>query len=223
MISGFLKLLERQYAPQLDEDAQQYIWYAVDGAKRMRAMLEALLEYSRIGTRGRPFAPTDCTMVLEQTLDGLRLLIEEDNAQVTYDALPVVMADEIQLERVFQNLVVNALKFQPKQDAHQPCVHIAVLSKKVEMLDYKRAASAFPVDSEVWLFSVQDNGIGIKSAQMGQLFKVFQRLHTREEYPGTGIGLASCKKIVERHGGMIWANSEWGQGTTFYFVLPKHS
>ena len=201
MVASYLQLLERRYKGELDSDADEFIAYAVDGASRMQTLLHDLLAYSRVGTRGKPFARTDSGEVLDQTLVNLKVAIEESGAEVHRDGLPVVMADATQLGQVFQNLVGNAIKFHGEE---APCVHIGVEEQGAE-----------------WVFSVQDNGIGIEEEYSERIFLIFQRLHTRNEYPGTGVGLAICKKIVERHGGRIWLESELGKGSTFYFTFPN--
>jgi PAS domain S-box-containing protein len=200
MVSSYLQLLERRYQDQLDADAREFIAYAVDGATRMQALINALLSYSRVGTRGKPFEPTDCAIILDRVLVNLKVAIEESDAVVTHDPLPTVMADGVQLTQVFQNLIANAIKFHGER---RPEVHIG----------------AQHTDAE-WLLSVRDNGIGIDPQHYERIFVIFQRLHSREEYPGAGIGLAICKKIVERHGGRIWVESQPGAGSTFYFTIP---
>jgi light-regulated signal transduction histidine kinase (bacteriophytochrome) len=167
----------------------------------MQEMINALLELSRVGTRGEAPAPTDVEAVIERTLKVLKRAIEETEAEVTHDPLPTVMADEAQLAQVFQNLIANAIKF--RREGVPPRVHISAEQRGDE-----------------WMFSVADNGIGIDPDQAERIFQIFQRLHTREEYEGTGIGLALCKRIVERHGGRIWVASEVGHGSTFTFTLP---
>jgi PAS domain S-box-containing protein len=201
MVKSFLQLLEQRYGEQLDSKAEEYIAYAVDGAERMQEMIKALLDLSRVGTRGKEPAPTDAEAVLERTLTSLSRAIEENDATVTHDPLPTVMADQAQLAQVFQNLIANGIKFQ--RDGVPPHVHVSAEQK-----------------GDKWLFAVEDNGIGIAPEQTERLFQIFQRLHTREEYEGTGIGLALCRRIVERHDGRIWVESEVGEGSTFYFTLP---
>jgi len=200
MVRSYLQLLERRYKGSLDTDADDFIAFAVDGATRMQTMINDLLTYSRVGTKGKPFEPTDCGVVLRGVLANLKVAIEESGAVVTHDDLPTVMADDVQLTQLLQNLIGNAIKFHGDLP---PEVHIGVECKDGE-----------------WLFSVQDNGIGIDPQHFERIFAVFQRLHSRSEYPGTGIGLAICKKIVERHGGRIWVESEPGKGSTFYFTMP---
>jgi hypothetical protein len=168
----------------------------------MHTQINDLLTYSRVGTRGNPFRPTDSSQVLQRVLTNLKIAIEESAAVVTYDdGLPTVMADEVQLVQLIQNLIGNALRFRGDPS---PEIHFGVTHTEKE-----------------WTFSVRDNGIGIDSAYTERIFRIFQRLHTRSEYEGTGIGLAVCKKIVERHSGRIWVESEPGRGSTFYFTLPK--
>jgi len=175
-------------------------------------LINDLLAYSRVGTRGKPFATADGNEVLKRALGNLKLAIEESGARITHDSLPGVVADGTQLMQLFQNLISNALKFRSLQ---RPCeVHVSV--------SWQRAIQAERPRLE-WLFAVRDNGIGIEGKYFDRIFIIFQRLHTREQYPGTGIGLAVCKKIVERHGGRIWVESELEKGSTFYFTLPRIS
>ena len=195
-----MELMKRRYAGKLDSDADEFIDFAVDGANRMQTLINDLLAYSRVGTRGKPLTPTDCTFVLEQLLMNLEVAIDESGAVVTHDPLPTVMADGSQLAQVFQNLIGNAIKFKGEEP---PRIHIAVEQRGGE-----------------WVFSVADNGIGIDPESFDRIFEIFQRLHGRDEYSGTGIGLAVCKKLVERHGGRMWVESESGQGSTFYFTIP---
>lgn len=201
MVSSYTQLLAERYQGQLDDKAQKYINYAVDGALRMQVLINDLLAYSRIGTRGKPLEPTDTGIVLAEAVRNLKMQIDEAKAGITNDALPEVRADASQLVLVFQNLLGNALKFRGEEAPH---VHISAKDAGRE-----------------WQFSVRDNGIGIEPDYADKVFVIFQRLHTREEYPGSGIGLAICKKIVERHGGRIWFESEFGKGSTFYFTVPK--
>jgi light-regulated signal transduction histidine kinase (bacteriophytochrome) len=206
MVASFVGLLKERYQGQLDSDADEFIAFAVDGAKRMQRLIDDLLEYSRIATRGQPLQPTDAEAALDDALWNLGLAIEDVGATVTHDPLPTVRADPTQLMQLLQNLIGNALKFGSSEP---PRVHVS-------------ARETFEVSetSKVWEFSVRDNGIGIDPQYHDRIFGVFQRLHTRTEYPGTGIGLAICKKIVERHGGRIWVESQLGHGATFYFTLP---
>lgn len=201
MISSYTELLARRYQGQLDERADKYIHYIIDGARRMQSLVSDLLELSRVGTKGRTLRPIDSTAVLMQILRGMRLLLEENNAEVTYDQLPTVVFDPPQLGQLFQNLIANAVKFRREAP---PRVHISAHR-----------------DEDMWVISVQDNGIGIAPDSVGPIFEVFKRLHARDEYPGTGVGLAIAKKIVERHGGEIWLESTLGEGTTFFFTTPS--
>jgi PAS domain S-box-containing protein len=202
MITSYLELLERRYQGQLDARADQFIGYAVDGAKRMQTLIHDLLSYSRVGTLNRPWVLVDCEAMVTRVLTNLQVAIAESRAAITHDPLPQVNADPTQLAQVFQNLISNAIKFC---GASSPQVHIGCEHTPNQ-----------------WLFSVRDYGIGIESEYIDRIFLIFQRLHTRSEYPGTGIGLAICKKIVERHGGQIWVESEPSRGSTFYFTLPEN-
>ena len=199
MITSFTQLLVSRYRGNLDTDADEFIHFIADGAKRMSSLINDLLEYSRVGTRGRPLSPTDCSTVFELACNNLRVAIEEAGATITSDPLPKVMGDEIQLIQLFQNLIGNAVKFRGEQPVE---VHVGVEPQKGN-----------------WLFRISDNGIGIEPQHAERIFIIFQRLHNRLQYPGTGIGLAICKKIVERHGGRIWVESEPGAGATFCFLL----
>jgi light-regulated signal transduction histidine kinase (bacteriophytochrome) len=202
MVASYVQLLARRYKGKLDADADDFIAYTVDGANRMQRMINDLLAYSRVGTRGKPFELTDCQAILDQVLVNLKVAIEEGSAAITQDLLPIVMADESQMAQLFQNLIDNAIKFRGEAS---PRVHISAEQKEKD-----------------WVFSVRDNGIGIDPQYHERIFMIFQRLHDRGEYPGTGMGLAICKKIVERHGGRIWVESELGKGSTFYFTISKH-
>jgi PAS domain S-box-containing protein len=202
MIGSYTQLLERRYGDKLDSDAREFMGFIVDGATRMKQLIEDLLAYSRVGTRGKELRPVPAQAALDRALVNLRAAIESSGAQITHDALPEVNGDDTQLTQLFQNLVGNAIKFR-KQD--EPLrVHVGVQDAGDE-----------------WRFSVADNGIGIERQYFERIFMVFQRLHTRDEYPGTGIGLAICKKVVDRHGGRIWVESAQGKGSTFIFTLPK--
>lgn len=200
MITGYTNLLSKRYRGKLDASADEFIGFAVDGAQRMRVLINDLLTYSRVGSQARQPEATDCELVLSQALAGLELAIHESGAKVTHDPLPTVDGDQVQLGQLFQNLISNALKYRNGQ---QPIVHIGCERRENE-----------------WLLWIRDNGIGIDPRFSEKIFVIFQRLHTREQYPGTGIGLAVCKRIVERHGGKIWVESEPGEGSTFYFTLP---
>jgi PAS domain S-box-containing protein len=199
MVTSYLQLLERRYKDRLDGDALEFIAYAVDGSNRMKTLINDLLAYSRMGTRGKEFAPTDCEGVLARVLKNLEVAIAETKASITHDPLPQVLGDDVQLESLLQNLIGNSLKFRGKQ---KPKIHIGAEQ-----------------DGDRWVFSVRDNGIGIDPQYFERIFIIFQRLHNREEYSGTGIGLAISKRIVERHGGRIRLESKPGEGSTFRFTL----
>ena len=200
MITSYLQLLQRRYQGHLDDKADRYIHFAVDGASRMQNLIKDLLEYSRVGTENKEPESIDCEFLLNKVLSDIKAVIKENNATVSHDTLPKVMADSIQIIQVFQNLILNGIKFHGEQ---APKIHIAAGKRANE-----------------WVFSVQDNGIGIDPQYSERIFEIFKRLHTREQFSGTGIGLAICKKIIERHGGRIWVESELGKGSTFYFTLP---
>jgi PAS domain S-box-containing protein len=200
MVASYTQLLAKRYKGKLDADADEFIAYAVDGATRMQALINDLLTYSRVGTRGKDFKPTNSEAVLERTLKNLQNAVEESGAKVTYDTLPTLMADDMQLGQLFQNLIGNALRFHGEEP---PRIHVSAQKNENQ-----------------WVFSVHDNGIGIDPEFTERIFIIFQRLHKRREYPGTGIGLAICKKIVERHGGRIWVESKPEKGSTFYFTIP---
>ncbi len=233
VVSGFAQLLEQRYKGRLDENADDFIEYIVNGALRMQQLIRDLLDYSRVTTRGNPFKPANCDLVMQKALTNLKASIEESSAVITADPLPVVTADESQLVHLFQNLIGNAVKYRKKDEpphihvsAKQladPAVHSSLRLHPAVTSASGASAGRIPHSAleTGWLFSVQDNGIGIDPQYFDRIFQVFQRLHKREEYPGTGIGLAICKKIVERHGGSIWVNSEPGKGSTFLFTLPK--
>jgi signal transduction histidine kinase len=194
-------LLERRYEDELDEEGEEFLEYAVDGADRMREMIDALLQYSRVEIQGDPLKPVELDAALEDVLANLQLQLEETDATVTTESLPRVEGDGNQLRQVFQNLLENALTYSGDEP---PEIDISA----------ERAGRE-------WIISVSDNGIGIDPGEIDAIFEVFERLHSREEYPGTGIGLALCERIVERHGGDIWVDSEPGEGTTFYVSLPR--
>lgn len=233
MVASFVQLLAERYRGQLDADADDFIGFAVEGAKRMQALILDLLEYSRVNRFGNPPEPTDCETLLTHTLHDLELRIAETGAVITHDPLPVVRVDPVQFGQVLQNLIGNALKFH---GAEPPRVHISArrvggeaTSERVEERKGEGESSLPFAHSPTrpllsyWQFSVRDNGIGIAPEYAEQVFGIFRRLHSREAYPGTGIGLALCKRIVERHGGRIWVESAPGQGATFMFTLPAQS
>jgi PAS domain S-box-containing protein len=201
MVGSYTQLLARRYRGKLDDDADEFIGYVVEGVARMQALINDLLAYSRVRTRESDMGTVEVGRVIDRLLIDLGPSIEEADAEITSDPLPSVQGDAGQLGQLFQNLVANAIKF--RRDASPPRVHIGAVRQEEE-----------------WHFSVADNGIGIAPEFRDRIFVIFQRLHSRDEYPGTGIGLAICKKIVERHGGRIWVESEPGEGTTFHFTLP---
>jgi PAS domain S-box-containing protein len=201
MVASFTQLLSKKYSGKLDETADRYINFAVDGAKRMQQLITDLLAFSRINSRELDLRPVECDKVVRLTLQNLKVAIDESGAAIECDPLPVLMADATQLGQVFQNLIGNAIKF--RGDA-PPRIHVAARDRGAD-----------------WVFSVRDNGIGIDPKHADRIFQIFQRLHTREQYPGTGIGLAVCKKTVERHGGHLWVESQPGGGSNFLFAMPK--
>lgn len=202
MVTSYLQLLERRYKEKLDQDAEEFIGFAVDGASRMQTLIQDLLTYSRVGTRGAAFEPTDCNEVLGRVLTNLEVAIEESGAEISCGTLPNIAVDSSQLSQLLQNLIGNAIKFRGDSP---PRIQVEAQQR-----------------DEDWLFSVRDNGIGIDPRHGERIFQVFQRLHGIGQYQGTGIGLAVCKKIAERHQGQIWVESEEGAGATFYFTIPAH-
>ena len=201
MVTNYLQLLQERYQGKLDSNADEFVDFAREGAQRMQVLITDLLQYSRVGTKPKEFRPVETQKVLKDSLANLTVAIEESQAKVTYDSLPTVQGDPVQLTQLFQNLIGNAIKFRGDLPLR---VHVGVAK-----------------DNGAWQFSVSDNGIGIAPKDFERIFVIFQRLHARKKYPGTGIGLAVCKKIVERHGGRIWVESELGKGTTFYFTVPR--
>lgn len=201
MIHSYLDLVGRRYEDELDDDAEEFIEYATDGAERMRRMIDDLLTYSRIGTSDAEFDSVDCRIVLDRVLENLQIAIEETDAEVTADALPTVIADGQQLVQLFQNLVSNAISYASDAD---PRIHV----------------SASETD-DGWRFSVSDNGVGIKEEKFEEVFEIFSSGSNGTD--STGIGLAICKKIVARHGGEIWVESQPGVGSTFHFTIPDRN
>lgn len=201
MVASYTQLLGKRYKDKLDDDARDFINFAVDGANRMQRLINDLLEYSRVTTKGNPFVNADLSAVVDLAVANLHEKIMETGSVITKESLPVINGDEIQLMRVFQNLIDNAIKFKGK-DAPRIYINSNETRGKV-------------------IISVKDNGIGIESKYKDKVFVIFQRLHSHSNYPGTGIGLAICKRIIERHGGNIWLESVPGNGTTFYFTLNK--
>ena len=200
MITSFLQLLEKRYHAALDEDGKKFIHFAVDGAKRMQSLIQDLLSLSRVQTRAKVPMQTDCAKIFRDSVDNLQIAIAEAGATVTCDSLPTVVADATQMTQLFQNLIDNALKFRGPVPGR---IHVGAVRKGSE-----------------FEFSVADNGTGIEEQYYDRIFGIFQRLHAGGEFPGTGIGLAVCKKIVERHGGRIWVESTPGKGSVFHFTIP---
>jgi signal transduction histidine kinase len=201
MVASYMQLLQQRYGSGLNAEAHEFIGFAVDGAKRMQSLIDDLLTYSRVGTKARPLEPTACSEVLDTTLATLRMTASESGAQVRCATMPVVMGDREQLTQLFQNLICNAIKFR---DEEPPRIEVRAVD-----------------DGACWRFEVEDNGIGIAPEYFDRIFVMFQRLHSRRAYEGTGIGLAICKKIVERHGGRIWVEPAPQHGSIFKFTLPK--
>ncbi len=200
-VASCMQMLEKKYKNKLDANADQYIHHAVESSVRMKALILDLLAYSRIGTKGKPPQQVHCEQILDQTVKNLRSAVAEAGAVITHDPLPTIPADDSQLLQVFQNLIGNAIKFHSDGP---PQIHVSAVKNKKE-----------------WIFSVKDNGIGIESRHLDRIFVIFQRLHKRSQYEGTGMGLAIVKKVVERHGGRVWVESAFGSGTTFYFTIPS--
>jgi two-component system, chemotaxis family, sensor kinase Cph1 len=201
MITSFLQLLERRYKDQLDQDANEFIAYAVDGAKRLDSMIKDLLEYSRVANKKIQFTDVDLEQVLQQITSNLNILINENKTSLSYDQLPIIRGDKNQMILLFQNLISNAIKYRLDE---APQIHIS--SKK---------------DEDNFIFAVKDNGMGIDPQHLERIFTIFQRLHNHDEYEGSGIGLSIAQRIVHQHGGEIWAESEPGKGSTFYFTIPN--
>ncbi|MGH2653507.1 MAG: PAS domain S-box protein [Actinomycetota bacterium] len=200
IVAGYAQLLTKRYRGTLGQDADEFIEYMVDGVRRMQALIDALLQYSRVGRKGREMAPVDLDVAFDDAMANLQAAIEESQARVTRDDLPDVVADRLQLAQLFQNLIGNALKFKGEEP---PAVHVGAERHNGE-----------------WILEVRDNGIGIEPQYVDRIFDIFERLHSRERYDGTGIGLSICKKIVERHGGRIWVESDAGRGSAFRFTIP---
>jgi PAS domain S-box-containing protein len=201
MVASFTQLLAQKYRGKLDQEADEYIHFVVDGANRMQSLIQDLLSYSRVSSRGRQVEGVDLNQILGAVHSSLQRQIQETGAVIGHDALPTILSDASQMTQLFQNLLSNALKFRRSE---LPLIRVSGCD-----------------EGDSWHFTISDNGIGIEPQYFQRIFKIFQRLHTRAEYPGTGIGLAVCKRIVERHGGRIWVASEPGQGTTVHFTLSK--
>lgn len=200
VVTTYVQLLSQRYQNALDAEAKEFMGFVVDGARRMQHLIQDLLTYSRVQTAERKLEKTHCDDIIVNVLNDLHETIAETGSVITHDPLPVVLADVSQLSRVFQNLLGNACKFRSKLS---PRIHVSAVQ-----------------EGDEWLFSVRDNGIGLDPQHAERIFAIFQRLHTQREYPGTGMGLAICKKILEQHGGRIWVQSTPGMGSTFYFTLP---
>jgi light-regulated signal transduction histidine kinase (bacteriophytochrome) len=200
-VTAFCQLLQNEYEQRLDENAQIYIRYAVDGAQRMKTLVSDLLDYSRVETQGNPLEPTDANKACDEAIGNLAVAIDECDATITHDPLPTIIADCAQLVRLFQNLISNAIKYHGPQP---PVIHISAEEQRDD-----------------WIIRVRDNGIGIDPKFHQRIFVIFQRLHGRDAYTGTGIGLAVCKRIVERAGGKIWVESTEGAGSDFCFTARK--
>ncbi len=201
MVSSYTELLAERYRGRLGSEADEFILFITQGVARMQALIRDLLAYSRVNTRGRALVPTDCEVVFRRSMENLRAAVQDSGAVVEHDPLPVVAADPAQLTQVFQNLIGNSIKFR---GTARPLVRVTARESPEE-----------------WTFSVADNGIGIDPQYSELIFGLFQRLHTSQEYEGTGIGLTLCQKIVERHGGKIWVESQLGKGAAFHFTIPK--
>ena len=200
MVSSYLQLIEKRHADDLDEEGEEFLEFAVDGANRMQEMIDALLDYSRVDTQGDPFEPVDLNAVLADIQKDLEVRIERSDAEIEIEELPRVEGDAAQLRQLFQNLLSNAIEYSGDEP---PRIEVTAEG-----------------DGAEWIVSVSDEGIGIDPEDQERIFEVFQRLHSHEEHAGTGIGLALCERIVERHGGEIWVDSEPGEGTTFSVTLP---
>jgi light-regulated signal transduction histidine kinase (bacteriophytochrome) len=199
MVSCFTQLLSQEYASNLDDKARDYIYFAVEGSNRMSELLNGLLAYSRINSKGKNFSQVDITHVIDNVTKNLALKIKERNAKIDFGDMPVILADETQMIQLFQNLISNAIKFSP---------------------DDPRISITSEINENEYWFIIKDNGLGIEPQYFERIFQIFQRLQPREKYDGTGIGLAICKRIVERHGGKIWLESEPNKGSTFFFTIP---
>ena len=199
MVSNHVQLLSRRYHGRLDQDADEFIDFALEGTSRLKSLIADLLAYSKVGTNSSRFAHVEMARVFTQVMETYQPMIEEYRGSISCDDLPVVLGDDEQLIQLLQNLIDNSIKFRSKEP---PRIHVGARQL-----------------SERWLFFVRDNGIGIDPQYTERVFVLFQRLHSRDDYPGTGIGLAICRKIIERHGGHIWVDSEPGKGATFYFTL----
>ncbi|WP_340674426.1 sensor histidine kinase [Natrinema zhouii] len=201
MVTSYLQLLENRYGDELDEDGEEFIEFAVDGADRMKGMIDGLLEYSRVETQGDPFEAVDMDVVLDDVLTDLQFKIDETDTEITREELPTVDGDERQLQQLFQNLLSNAIEYSGDEP---PRIHVSAAREGSE-----------------WMISVRDEGVGIDADDTDRIFEIFQRCHSTEEQAGSGIGLALCKRIVERHDGELGVDSESRAGSTFFFTLPS--
>ena len=199
-IVGFVQLLQDEYGERLDDQGQDWINRTIENSQRMQTLILDLLTYARLETQARPFRAADCERIVQKAIASLETAIHDTGAEVTHGPLPTVVGDESQLTQVFQNLIANGLKYSPGK----PEIHISAQQQ-----------------DRAWLFAIRDNGIGIATKYHERIFDIFQRLHTQQTYPGTGIGLAICRRVVQRHGGRIWVESEPDQGSTFYFTLAE--
>ena len=215
-ISGFIKIFENRYKGKLDSDADEFINYIVEGTTRMQQMIHDLLILSKVGTKDKEFMPINISDVIIDVQKNLHSMIEINNAIIIIEDIPTINADYTELVQLFQNLIVNAIKFRSEKN---PIIYISVKQRKPS--NQLIGESPNEESNEEYIFSVRDNGIGIDKKDFDKLFRVFSRLHSKEKYPGTGIGLAICRKIVERHKGKIWVTSKLGEGSTFYFTIPK--
>ncbi len=225
MITSYTQLLERRCKDKLDADGKEFMGFITDGAVRMQGLIQDLLAYSRAGSKAFEPEPAECDHIFDQVIKNLEPVIQESGAKVTHDSLPTVVADGTQMVQLLQNLIGNAIKFRGKQ---KPKVHVSASRMAVSEIPIPKSDGAEEKSpgsgaktGHAWVFSVRDNGIGIAPKFRERIFMVFQRLHGKQEYPGTGIGLSICKKIVERHGGRIWVESESGKGSTFWFTIPE--
>jgi signal transduction histidine kinase len=199
-IAGYTRLLAKRYQGKLDKEADEFIAFAIAGAERMQELISDLLVYARVGTRGTPPQPADMGVLVHKVIDGMHSALQQWGAEIICEDLPTIHVDQSQLGQLFQNLISNGLKFRAERP---PRIHISATQKGAD-----------------WLFSVADNGIGVEKEFLERIFEMFQRLHERDKYEGSGIGLAIARKVVHRHGGRIWAESELGKGTTFFFTIP---
>jgi light-regulated signal transduction histidine kinase (bacteriophytochrome) len=202
IISLYLQILNRKYEGSLDNKAVENISSILEKAERMQKLIQSILSYAQVGKGNVQFTPLDSNVAINQAIENLKVTIEENSVQISCEDCPAVMGDEIRLTQLFQNLINNAIKFRKKEEFSR--IHISVKQK-----------------DDQWLFSIEDNGIGIEREHIQDIFEIFKRLHSQSEYAGSGIGLALCKRIVESHGGNIWAKSDIGKGTTVYFTIPK--